>query len=549
MLGALSAAGVAETPQARIEGWLARPPAAVDHLAELRALYERRHFEPLWTVHGRVTAQAGTLLRALETAEEHGLRPSDYDTRPVIALLARRSAEHLADFDVELSALAARFLTDLHQGRVDPHTAGFELPESRPPLDLGALLTLMATIRNADAVIDSVEPPFNHYRLLEAALRRYRRLAAEPGLTDLPRFRETVKPGEAYAGARALRRLLHAVGDLPRMPETGRAVLDPELVRALEHFQMRHGLRPSGRLNRATYAALTVPLAQRVRQIVLTLERWRWLPPFDTPPIIVNIPQFRLFAFRSTQDLKDDILQMDVIVGQRYPKKRTPVFAGDMRYVIFRPYWDIPQSILDNEMLPHIRANPRYLTEEHLEIVRGESDDGRTPLPPTRANIEALAAGELRLRQRPGPDNALGLIKFMFPNSHDVYLHSTPAHQLFSHARRDFSHGCIRVSDPVALAHLVLRDTPGDWTRRKIEEAMLNGPDNTRVNLARPIHVFIVYATVLATEDGNVLFFQDIYGLDRELQTLLKLPPINVPTARIAREAIRARHGRAAHRS
>ncbi len=265
-------------------------------------------------------------------------------------------------------------------------------------------------------------------------------------------------------------------------------------------------------------------LAPRVRQIELTLERWRWLPDFKTPPIIVNIPEFRLFAFRTTADRAADILQMDVIVGRTYPRNRTPVFVADMTSVIFRPYWDVPRSITVSEMLPQIRAKPGFLAAEHLEIVRSASD-AAAALPPTPDNIDALAAGTARLRQRPGPDNALGLIKFVLPNANDVYLHSTPAQQLFRRQRRAFSHGCIRVSDPVALAAYVLRETPGNWTPEKIEAAMY-GPESRRVRLARPIRVMILYGTVLAKEDGEVLFFNDIYGQDRRLEQLLGLAPL-----------------------
>jgi L,D-transpeptidase YcbB len=528
-----TAAAADSTPQGAIERLLEQPDAAADRneTDKLHALYAKRSFEPLWTMNGKVTQQATTLIQALRSAETYGLRSTDYGVEAMVALLAPRSAEHVASFDVQLSALASRFLQHLHQGRADPRAAGFELQESRPPLDLAAILTLLATTDNASAVISSVEPAFYHYRLLKDALKRYQQLADKPGLSDLPRFQSTIKPGGPYAGAPALRKLLHALGDLPAIPPKAGPVLDPKLVKALQRFQERHGISPSGRLDAATHAALTVPLAKRVRQIELTLERWRWLPSFETPPIIVNIPQFRLFAFRSTQDLQADILQMDVIVGQSYPERQTPVFAGDLRYLIFRPYWDIPTSILQNEMLPRIRDNPGYLAAQHLEMVQGDLDDSATVLPPTPANIEALAAGKLRLRQQPGPDNALGLIKFMFPNSHDVYLHSTPAHQLFKESRRDFSHGCIRVSDPLALAVQVLRNTPGDWTREKIDEAMQSGPANQRVNLASPIRVFILYATVLAKEDGTILFFDDIYEHDKRLEDLLKLPPVAAPSA------------------
>jgi murein L,D-transpeptidase YcbB/YkuD len=279
-------------------------------------------------------------------------------------------------------------------------------------------------------------------------------------------------------------------------------------------------------LGKATFAALTTPLAQRVRQIELTLERWRWLPPFQTPPIIVNIPQFRLFAFRTTEDRVADILQMDVIVGRVFPQMQTPVFEADMRYLVFRPYWDVPYSITNKELLPKIRANPAYLATQHLEIVRGQQDSSPT-VAPTPENLEALAKGALRLRQLPGEDNALGLVKFIFPNSYNVYLHSTPAHQLFQESRRAFSHGCIRVSDPVALAEHVLKGAPGDWTREKIEATMHEGSSPVRVNLAQPINVLILYGTALATEAGPTMFFDDIYGYDKRLERQLGLAPLH----------------------
>jgi murein L,D-transpeptidase YcbB/YkuD len=545
LLSALVSARAAEEGSvAAIQHLIEHPEGDADRaeLSKLRTLYAKRGFAPLWTLAGKLTPQAEAVLAALSHAEDQGLRPEDYGVAAIAASLGEVPAA-IAAFDVKLSAAAARFLTHLHQGRVAPRAAGFELHVSRPPLDLGAILALLATTDNVDAVVSSVEPALNHYRLLKDALKRYRKLAAEPRLTDLPRLPDhTVKAGGAYAGVPALRTLLVALGDLragsaapiPEKRAAGKAhashsappLLDAKLAAGLKRFQVRHGLHPTGSLDPGTYSALTVPLAARVRQMELTLERWRWLPPFETPPIVVNIPQFRLFAFRSTQDRKADILQMDVIVGASYPEKQTPVFAADMRYVIFRPYWDIPPSILINEMLPHIRENPSYLATQHLEIVQGDSDESATPLPSTPENIDALAAGKLRLRQQPGPDNALGLIKFMFPNSHDVYLHSTPAHQLFKEARRDFSHGCIRLSDPAALAVQVLRDTPGEWTREKIEAAMKDSSSTQRVDLAQPIRVLILYATVLAVEDGSVLFFDDIYGHDRELEMLLLLPPV-----------------------
>jgi murein L,D-transpeptidase YcbB/YkuD len=294
------------------------------------------------------------------------------------------------------------------------------------------------------------------------------------------------------------------------------AAVEPQFIhyrlleQALSHYRLLQTSEPA--------------TSTEVRKIELTLERWRWLPAFQTPPIIVNIPEFRLFAFRTTADRAEDILQMDVIVGRTFPRTRTPVFVADMTSVIFRPYWDVPRNIMLREELPKIRANPAYLAAQHLEIVRGATD-AATPLPPTPATLQALANGAARLRQRPGPDNALGLIKFDLPNRYNVYLHSTPAQQLFLRPRRAFSHGCIRVSNPVALAALVLRDTLGDWTPARIEAAM-NGAQTFRVRLTRPIRVIILYETVLAKQDGEVLFFHDLYGQDRRLERLLGLSPL-----------------------
>ncbi len=254
-------------------------------------------------------------------------------------------------------------------------------------------------------------------------------------------------------------------------------------------------------------------------QIQLTMERWRWMPSeLVSAPIIVNIPQFRLFAFESTADSESHIRQMDVIVGKSFEATQTPVFTADMSYVVFRPYWEVPYSIALKEIVPGARNNPASIEKRQMEIVRGYGDSA-TVMPNTAANVELVAKGTLRLREKPGPKNSLGLVKFMLPNPYNVYLHSTPAQALFGQSRRDFSHGCVRVSDPVGLAQYVLRDSP-EWTREKILAAM-NGPSPQTVTLKNRIRVFIVYGTALATESGNVLFFDDIYGHDRRLEAAL----------------------------
>ncbi|HUX72284.1 MAG TPA: L,D-transpeptidase family protein [Steroidobacteraceae bacterium] len=509
--------------------------------ALLRALYAL-HPLPLWSRDGHLSQQGGQLADTLVAAGDYGLEPADYAAdliaarRRLLQSGGERAAAAWMRFDVMLSCAAIRLVTHLHYGRIDPRTAGFELAGTRNDLDVVATVAALAAAASVRAALAAVEPPFYHYRLLEAARARYRALQKIPGLTDLPALpRRPLRTGEAYAGAAALRRLLTALGDLPAaIPSSSAAapaapggIIDGDLAAALQRFQARHGLTVDGSLGPQTYAALTTPIAQRVRQIDLTLERWRWLPPFRRPPIIVNIPEFRLFAFPTTDDHVAGMLQMDVIVGQTYPRTRTPIFVGELQYIVFRPYWNVPRSITLREMLPAIRAHADYLRRNDLQIVRGQSDDAAV-VAPSPAAIDELAAGRLRLRlrQTPGEDNALGLVKFIFPNVHDVYMHGTPAHHLFLQSRRAFSHGCIRVSDPEALAQFVLRNAAGRWDDRQIFAAM-HGRDSLRIRLPAPVPVMILYGTVVATQAGPVQFFDDIYGHDRKLAALLGFADAN----------------------
>lgn len=476
---------------------------------------------PIWFQDGRLTAAGAQLLGELERADQRGLSLADYDAvglRMRARQAAGAGAAAVERIDAELSTAAARIALDLHQGRVKPSEVGYDLDLKRPPFDAAAAVRTLAGSSNVAATLDSMEPHLRHYALLKRALAQYRALeATHRDLVQLPALpRRKVSPGESYDGAPALRRLLDVVGDTPGERPAGDArVLDPELVAALKRFQARHGLDADGVIGRTTFRALTTPFSARVEQIQLSLERIRWLPtPLTSPPIIVNIPQFRLFAFRTVDDAAQDILQMNVIVGDAFSARRTPVFAAEMRYVVLQPYWDVPRSILVKELLPEIRRKPGWLESHDYEIVRGAGDNARA-LPPTAENIDLLASGTLRLRQKPGALNALGHVKFMFPNKHNVYLHDTPARDLFNRSRRAFSHGCIRVSDPMALLAHVMRGEP-TWTIERRDQALaLDTP--TRVPLSRTIPVFILYGTALATEAGPVLFFDDLYGQDAPL--------------------------------
>ncbi len=503
---------------------LAQAPAGVSVPRSQSAL--------LWSRAGSVTPQARALVALLQSAADYGLNPQNYEAPELSAEVAALPAHEAAPadcrrLDLALTEAALTLVRHLHFGRVDPRAAGFDMPPRRESFDATAIVEQLATAADPAAVLATVEPAYLHYRLLRQALARYRVLAAAPAPPALPSLpRRSVKPGEHYAGAPALRERLAALGDLP----PGQAarpdeLLDDDLAAALRHFQYLHGLAQDGALGASTLNALRVPLTQRVRQIELTLERWRWVPPLRPPTLIVNIPQFRLFLIRTPVDDEAEMLRMNVIVGRQYPQLHTPVFTADMTSVLFRPYWDVPPSIVRHELLADLSKDPHYLEGHDMELVSNGAGESGVALAATPENLEALAAGRLRLRQRPGADNALGLVKFDLPNSYDVYLHSTPAQRLFDEPRRAFSHGCIRVGDPVALATEVLRGTAGEWTPERIRAAM-NGDRTLRVWLARPVQVLILYGTAVATEDGAVHFFDDIYGQDRRLEILLGLRPV-----------------------
>lgn len=485
-------------------------------------LYRQHAYSPIWmSASGLLTGQALSLMQAMDSAGDFGLNPSSYEALKLReAATAAKDDPSRAQVDLAISISALRFATHLHFGRVDPKAVDFHMP-ARSSIDFVQVLSRLATEADATAALSSLEPQFQHYRTLKSALATYRKLENQPRKNLPPLRSKSIRPSETYAGAAQLRGLLAELGDLPAASDnaaTECSTLDAEIVEGLKRFQFRHGLRQDGVLGRETYAQLVAPLHRRVRQIELTLERWRWLPVADAPTIIVNIPQFRLFAFPRSDDREDQMITMDVIVGT-FPRTRTPVFAADLKYVKFRPYWDVPYSIMKGELLPQLRGNPAYLKQHDMEIVASQSDQA-TPLAPSMEVLERLAAGKLRLRQRPGADNPLGLVKFMLPNPYNVYLHSTPNRGLFSESNRTFSHGCIRVSDPVGLAAYVLRHAEGNWTRENIEAAM-QGADNQRVDLQQWIRVLILYGTAVATEAGKVYFFDDVYGNDARLEKLL----------------------------
>lgn len=479
-------------------------------------------FIPVWiTAEGKPNPAAREALAILGAADTEALRPEDYQAERLDTMAAALErapspdAGEIGEFDATLTAAVLRFAGDLHGGRVDPRTVEFAMSLPEDLHNLPSLIAVAISDHRVGEAMGALRPPLVQYQRLREALVRYRALV-DSSVPEVPAVTASVKPGARWPGLPAVHRRLVLMGDLPSSVAVpgDSAVYKGELVEGIKRFQDRHGLEPDGVIGKGTIAALNVPFARRVRQIELGLERLRWMPDLQNSRfIVVNIPTFQLWAWDSLTADGAPTLSMNVVVGAAL-RTMTPVMQEELAYLVFRPYWNVPRSIAVGEVLPKLRRDPGYLTINNMELVAGGGDDA-SPLAATPANIERLAKGQVRVRQRPGPKNSLGLVKFIFPNDQAIYLHDTPATALFSRARRDFSHGCVRVERPVDLAAWVLRERP-EWTRDRIVEAMQRGKSQ-RVTLPHQIPVFLFYTTAISSPDGTVRFAEDIYGRDAKL--------------------------------
>jgi L,D-transpeptidase YcbB len=504
-----------------------RWPDFSDRFDDVRDFYGLAPHSLAWVGGSGPTRQAIELIAIFRSAESKGLRAEDYDSQRWterllkigLAMPAEKEAQWIK-FDLAVTICAIRYISDLHRGRVDPREMHPGFPMTRGNYALAEFLRKkVMTSPNVEAELRAVEPAWGEYQRTLQALHNYREFARVSSGEPLPAFGEhvsSIKPGDSYSGLARLKRSLIVFGDL--QPEilggSNDEVYEETLVSAIKTFQVRHGLDADGVIGARTLDALNTPINRRVVQLELALERWRWLPDtFFAPPIIVNIPEFRAYAYN--EELSP-ILSTRVIVGKAR-KQQTPIFAAEMKYVIFRPPWNVPFSIQRSEMIPEILNNPAYLMAKGYQIVNRAGDALSTPIVDEEM-LEELRSGHLSIRQPPGPQNALGLIKFDLPNDYDVYMHSTPAVSLFAKSRRDFSHGCIRVEDVLALAVWILRGNQ-QWPVERMLAAM-DGEKTIRVKIEKPIPVLILYSTAVVT-GREVRFFEDLYGHDAALEKAL----------------------------
>lgn len=501
--------------------------AAVNALAEF---YESRGFQPAWSKDQGPLPQADALIRAIHAVEKEGLRPSDYHLAEIETILneirhnreigAPLAPQRLTDLDLLLTDAFLICGTHLVAGKVNPQSIHAQWVTERKKADLLKILVEALRTGQVEQSLGALPPLHPHYVLLRQALTRYREIAHRGGWPKLS-LRRTLHAGDRDDQILFLRKRLAVEGFLPAVVEPASSELDEDLTQALRCFQQLHGLDPDAVLGPQTVAALNRRVEERIDQIVVNLERWRWLPiNLGSRCIWVNIAGFRL----EVKEFDRLIMEMRVVVGQPY--RQTPVFSDKVTYMVLNPSWNVPDTIARKEILSKVKKDPYYLTDQKIRVFKGWGA-GTKEIDPRRVDWARLSEKNLpyHFRQDPGPQNALGRIKFMFPNPYDVYMHDTPAKELFGKTRRDFSHGCIRVEKPLDLA-VYLMQNQAIWSREALAAA-LSGPNAVErtVQLPEPVPIHILYWTVWSDSEGGLHFNPDIYDRDEPLHNALQEAP------------------------
>jgi murein L,D-transpeptidase YcbB/YkuD len=501
-----------------------------------RKFYRERQFRLGWFKDHQLVPQAQTMLTVISKAKDDGLDPKRYQDSNLSKLLAefktvqdsaRRNALE-RQIDVTLSGTYFTWASDYYRGVANPRDTkneAWKVKRNKIKLD-HALMTILRERESTYPYYDfaPLHPEYDHLKKALALLRARQQAGGWPALPSTTNLR----PGQASPVVPLLRqRLLGSEVTPPAAsPTTPGQVLavgnktpaapvfepyTPELVNAVKGFQRDAGLPPTGIVNGETLRQLNVPLSARINQVILNMERWRWLPKkFEPNYLLVNIPEYRLHVYEQGKEA----LSMRVIVGKTLTA--TPVFSDKMEYVVLSPYWNVPFSIIENELRPKLVANPHYLDRLDMEVVKGYGRKAVVIDPATVdwANV-TQATFKYTLRRRPGPKNDLGEVKFIFPNSNDIYLHDTPHDELFSQTARNFSHGCVRVEEPIKLATYLLRDNP-NWSQEAIQDTIAQRREKY-ITLKEKLPVYLVYLTAWADANGHAHFRNDIYEHDKAL--------------------------------
>ena len=505
-------------------------PRFKPQLLAARRFYRERNFRLGWFKDHRPVPQAQTIQDIIAKAQDEGLEPKDYQIKDFKQLFAdlekarpdsaRRNALE-CQIDVALTGTYLKWASDYYRGVANPRdvkNSKWQVKPNKIKLHK-ALLTFLGE-RKSRYNYYEFAPLHPEYDQLKKALATYRAQEQAGGWPALPAGTK-LKPGQSSPVVATLRkRLMDSAGGgasatpvAPTLPGTPPAALpyDPDLVNAVKLFQRDAGLKPDGIVAGETLRQLNIPIGSRIDQLILNMERWRWLPKrFEPNYLLVNIPEYTLHVVENNKEA----FNMRVIVGKVLHE--TPVFSDKMEYVVLSPYWNVPFSIIENELRDKLVANPHYLDRLDMEVVKGSGRKAEVidPADVDWANVTQKTF-KYTLRRRPGPKNDLGDVKFIFPNSNDVYLHDTPHDALFSQSARSFSHGCVRLEEPIKLATYLLRNKPG-WDQQTILDSIATRREKY-VTMKEKLPVYLVYFTAWADAAGHPHFRDDIYGLDKSL--------------------------------
>ncbi|MFZ1814979.1 MAG: L,D-transpeptidase family protein [Rhizobiaceae bacterium] len=469
--------------------------------------YAKTAYKPVWIEGNRPTRNAEIMVDALNLSYEDGLHPEDYDAMALFQKLGTTDASGLADLEVHLSTAAVSYAQHMHSGRLDPRAVNREILIYPSAISADTVLSNLRKTRSIKAYVRLLAPHTPRYERLRQALAFYRRIEANGGFSKIADG-PVLKPGAVDARIPAIRKRMLEAGTLSAQG-SGNSY-DQNLAKAVIRFQENMGLESVGTIGKQTISAMNVPVADRIRTMELNLERNRWMQnDFGRYHIFANLADQVVKVVRDDKTVHAEVIQ----VGQPY--HRTPVFSDVMEYVELNPYWGVPPSIAVNEYLPKLRKNPNVLASQNISVFSGGGK-----ISASAVNWSSYGKGNFpfTLRQEPGPGNALGRVKFMFPNDFNVYMHDTPAKSKFDASQRYFSHGCLRLKDPLKMAEILLG--PEGWSRGKIDAVVGTGK-NTVVKLKSQIPVHIVYLTAFVNKDGSVNFREDVYGRDKILSEAL----------------------------
>lgn len=488
--------------------------------------YKKREYLPIWIRDSEIVPAAQLLLKKLENAEEEGLNPTFYQSRELKEKLQLAKAKNgtadslMKELELLLTAEFCKYAADVNSGATRYERENLKWFMQTKSTDYTAVMEKIIADKTDQDPYLVLEPPHPEYHQLKLLLKQYRNFAKKGGWPQLSGFKR-LKLGDVSPNVIKLRERLAISGDVKTPPSNfyNPKVFDQNLDEGVKTFQAEHGLKPDGIAGGVTLRTMNVTVEERIKQIVSNMERWRLVPHnFTDRFILVNVPEYRLYIYENGKVSFD----MRVVVGEEF--NATPIFNDTLKYIVFSPYWNIPKDIALKETLPEIYQDYAMLKRQGIEAVRLDGPTTATPVPfysvPWRQYAEEPNFRYF-LRQKPGPKNPLGTVKFLFPNRHSVYLHDTPFGNLFESERRGYSHGCIRIEEPVKLAEFLLNSNKQKWTKEQVTEAMQR-ENELHIRIDRPIPVFILYFTTWVDKTGRAHFRKDVYEYDKLLSELLK---------------------------